>query len=139
VTVVTAFRFQDFFRGAGNVDFFSGVSDSELLRLYRDADLLLLPLLDSTANNSLLEGMACGLPIVSTDLPGIRDYVDEASAILCPRSDAGGLADGVLCIRKDPDMAVKMGAASRVRSLEFDWRRIARQMNTVYEKTMERL
>ncbi len=139
VTVVTATRFRDLFVGLGNVDFFSGVSDSELLGLYREADLMVLPLLDSTANNSLLEGMACGLPVVSTDLPGVRDYVNDDSAVLCRRSDGRALADAVLELREDPDGMRRMGAAARARSLEFDWRRIARRMNAVYENVMQAL
>lgn len=136
VAVVTRAMFRDLFRGTGNVDFYSGISDAELLSLYRKADLLLLPLLDSTANNSLLEGMACGLPVVSTDLPGVRDYVDEACALLCRPSDAETLADAVLRIRGEPHRAESMGAASRARSLEFDWRRIARRMEAVYVKAI---
>jgi glycosyltransferase involved in cell wall biosynthesis len=35
---------------------------------------------DCTANNSLLEGLACGVPAVTTDLPGIRDYTNACNA-----------------------------------------------------------
>src|SRR5207302_1249221 len=58
----------------------SGLTDEELLDAYRAADLLALPLLDSTANNTLLEALACGLPIVTSAVGGVSDYVDHRCA-----------------------------------------------------------
>ncbi|WP_333835363.1 glycosyltransferase family 4 protein, partial [Rubrimonas sp.] len=72
-----------------NVRVHSGLSDEALAALYRQADILFLPLTESTANNALLEGMASGLPIVSTDLAGVRAYVGDCGAFLAP---PGGVA-----------------------------------------------
>jgi len=51
-----------------------GVSDEQLGALYRQASLLFLPLKSGAANNALLEAMANGLPIISTDLPAVHYY-----------------------------------------------------------------
>jgi len=64
------------FSGCPNVVAVTGISDDQLLQAYQSADLLVLPLEDCTANCALLEGLACGLPVVTTDVGGIRDYVD---------------------------------------------------------------
>ena len=48
------------FTGCSNVRLHSGISEDELIRLYREADALLVPVVDSTANNTVLEALACG-------------------------------------------------------------------------------
>ena len=81
-----------YFKGLTNVELHSSINDKSLLRLYQSAQILLLPLLDCTANNALLEGMACGLPVVTTDLPAIKDYVNDDCSILAPKGDSKALA-----------------------------------------------
>src|SRR5262249_41217889 len=60
------------FSALPNVRHLSGVSDAALAELYRSADVLFLPLDHTTANNALLEGIASGLPVVTTDLEATR-------------------------------------------------------------------
>jgi glycosyltransferase involved in cell wall biosynthesis len=56
------------------------LNDQRLLDLYNDSRMLFLPLIDSTANNSLLEAAACGVPVVTTDLPGVQEYSHNSFA-----------------------------------------------------------
>lgn len=92
-----------------------GLSDEALLALYQRCDLGLLPLIDSTANNSLLEMIACGLPLVTTGLASVRAYVDEAAAVLLPEGNEGA-AEAVLALRDDPAHRARMGRAARIRA-----------------------
>jgi glycosyltransferase involved in cell wall biosynthesis len=50
------------FTGCTGVTCRTGISEQALIRLYQEADALFLPVIDSTANNSVLEAMACGTP-----------------------------------------------------------------------------
>jgi len=52
----------------------SGISDETLRYLYQRARLLFLPMIASGANNAFVEALACGTPIVTNDVGGIRDY-----------------------------------------------------------------
>src|SRR5205823_14712916 len=88
--------------GLANVEVVGRVDDGELLDEYRAADLFLLPLTDCTANNSLLEALACGLPLVATDVGGVRDYVDDRCAALVPRGDGEAMASAVVDVCGDP-------------------------------------
>ena len=52
----------------------SGISDDSLRSLYQKANCILIPFIDSGANNAIVEALACGTPIVTNDIGGIRDY-----------------------------------------------------------------
>jgi glycosyltransferase involved in cell wall biosynthesis len=65
------------------VSWFADLSNEELLKLYQEASLMFLPLIDSTANNAMNEAIACGLPVVTTDIGGTRDYLNPKFASFC--------------------------------------------------------
>lgn len=131
--VVGESRCRDHFLGLDHFKYLSGVSDQDLLAFYQSSDILLLPLSDSTACNALLEGMACGLSIIATDVGGVRDYVNEKCAILTPPGDAGAMVDAVAELVRDPERRAQLGSAARDRArVEFDWTRIADRMRGVY-------
>lgn len=75
--VPLAHRNQDVFARLSRRDrlcWHAGLDEHGLLALYRSASAMLLPLADSGANTAVVEALACGLPLVTTDVGGIRDY-----------------------------------------------------------------
>jgi glycosyltransferase involved in cell wall biosynthesis len=134
LTVVTFRRNHHYFDAIDNVTCLHRISDASLLNLYRNSHALLLPMLESTANNTILEAMACGLPIVTTNLFGVRDYVDDTCAILTPLHDPGALADSVSQMQYSPETLNAMAGAARRRSEDFSWPNVAQQTMTLYSK-----
>lgn len=124
------------FRHLPNVSCHSNVPDAELRELYRSAHALFLPLVDCTANNALLEGMACGLPVITTDLQGVRDYVPSTCAVLTPKHDVEALVDAVVRARDGVISLANMGHASRQASLGFSWDRVSAATVDVYRNVV---
>jgi glycosyltransferase involved in cell wall biosynthesis len=110
----------------------TGISSAELLATYQSAHLSLLPLTAATANNALGEATACGLPIVATDVRGVRDHVSDAFAVLTPCGDAEAMAAAVLELVRDPLRRARMGAAAREAALRDDWPHVAWETLQVY-------
>jgi glycosyltransferase involved in cell wall biosynthesis len=115
-----------------NVKVFRGIDDASLLKLYQQSDALFLPLIQSTANNALLEGIACGLPVISTLLPSVKTYLPSQEAILVKDNDPKQLADAILYLAHNQQICKNMGEAARKRAIELDWHMIASQYETLY-------
>ncbi len=132
LTVVTKKENQHYFSGCNNVEFLFGIDSDELLGLYQRSDIFVMPLLECTANNGLLEAMACGMPIISTDLQGVRDYVNKDCALLAPKSDVDTLVGTIGSLAADSEKRKTMSAASRRKSLDFRWESVANEMQGLY-------
>ena len=95
------------------ITYLDGITDAELLAQYHQADVAAISLWAATANNALLEAMACGLPVVATDIGGIPEYLGEDAGLLAPAKDPEAFARAIIRVLSDPASAVEMGAAGR--------------------------
>lgn len=122
------------FNGQKNVSTYHHISDEKLISLYQAADALTLPLLESTANNSILEAVACGLPVVTTDLIGTRDYLNDDCAIFVPRGDPEAYVTHIEYLMGHPDKCDRMAKASRKKAEELSWTAVAEEFEKLYHK-----
>lgn len=74
------------------VTWHAGLADGQLRDLYQQSYLMLLPLNDSGANTAVVEALASGLPLVTTDVGGIRDYAGGEIYPLVPNDDDDAMA-----------------------------------------------
>lgn len=102
--------------------------------LLASVDLVVLPSYREGLSKSLIEAAACGLPLVTTDVPGCREVVtDGVDGLLVPVRDAAALADAIARLQDDPALATRLGVAARARALaEFDERIVIARTLAVY-------
>jgi glycosyltransferase involved in cell wall biosynthesis len=112
---------------------YAGIPESELILLNQSADILYMPLEFSTANNSILEAMACGVPVLSNNIGGVPDYVDPSSSWMVPEGDVTETISLLKRAADDRSRLLKMRKAARNRSLQFDWKVVAGQVKEVYD------
>lgn len=117
------------------VSYLDGITDAELMSWYHRADLAAISLWAATANNALLEAMACGLPVVATDIGGIPEYLGEDAGLLARAMDPEAFAQAIIRVLSDPTAAAEMGAAGRRRAVEFfDYEVVARKTQEFYDQ-----
>jgi glycosyltransferase involved in cell wall biosynthesis len=129
---VTSPRSEELVGKHPNLTIRSGIPESELLELYRSAALMVMPLTEATANNALLESMACGLPLVITEIGAVCDYVNPEYSALVPPQNARAMADTVLGLLDNPSERQRMSTGARIQAEKFSWPKIIDQMQKVY-------
>ncbi len=91
---------------------------SAVRELLVDADLFVMPSLNEGMSNAVLEAMACGLPVVATDVGGSRELID-GNGIIVERGEPAPLAEAIRVYLSNRDLIGKHGAASRRRALSM--------------------
>ena len=119
--------------GCKNVRLQSGIAEDALVALYREADALLLPVLDATANNAVLESLACGTPVISNAVGGVPDYVDDSCGWLFVKGEVDGIVQLIRNVCADKQASESKREAARQKSLEFEWSRVVSQMQAIYQ------
>jgi glycosyltransferase involved in cell wall biosynthesis len=104
----------------GTVVMRPAVTQEELQQVYRQATLFTLPCQIAENNdrdgipNVLVEAMAAGLPVVSTNISGIPELIEHGvSGLLTPQKDARALARAIAEFLDTPDLRQKLGDAAR--------------------------
>jgi glycosyltransferase involved in cell wall biosynthesis len=121
------------------VHFVGAIPQSELPPYLAAADLLALPTSPPESFGMvLIEAMACGTPVIASDIPGVRDVVRRTGGgLLVPPHDARALATALVEGLRDRQHLVELGAAGR-RAVEaaFHWQRIGLQLDSLYRDVL---
>lgn len=121
-----------------NVKFLGYVSDPDLLRLYKIADVVAIPSLYEPFGIVALEGMAAKVPVVTSDAGGLTDFVEHgANGITTYAGDTHSLAWGILEVMREPELAdrIRVEAYDRVSKI-YNWKVISRQTAQLYEDVL---
>ena len=114
------------------VIFAGAVANEHLAHYYRRAAVFLAPSVVTPEGDQeglglvIAEALACGCPVVASDLAAIRDLIEHGSTGLLARpGDAADFADKTLHLLRDPERAARLAAMGRQRVLErFDWQSV---------------
>lgn len=85
----------------------------------RTLDVFVLPSFAEGTSKSVIEAMAHGLPIITTNVGGSPDLLTPDAGILIPPGDSAALAGAMQCLASDPALRKRMGEAARERYLKL--------------------
>lgn len=117
------------------VEFVGYVSAQELPRYYRSADIYCSP---ATGGESfgivLLEAMACGTPVVASDIDGYRWVINPGvEGLLVPPRNSRHLAEAIISLANDPSRRKAMGQAGRKKAEKYSWAKVVDQLEPIYQ------
>ncbi len=109
------------------VEFIGHVSPDEVIRFYRDIDVLAVPSLPTASwteqfGRVAIEAMACGVPVVSSDAGALPDVI-RGAGIVVRRADAAALADAI--VQAAGPRRAELRAAGFARAAECSWQAVA--------------
>ncbi len=107
-----------------NCLFASTIGHEELPWFYCASDAFVLPTLNEGCCNAIVEALACGLPIVSSDLPFNYDILDDSNALLVDPTDVDALTDAICKLRDDEVLRQKLsqGSSAKAKTLTLPQR-----------------
>ena len=96
-------------------------------------DVLAMPSRYEGLSLTAIEGLGAGVPIVGSDVPGLRDAIGDAGVLVAPE-DPDALAAAVVALLGDPQRRQALGEAGRARAArEFGVERMLRETLAVHE------
>jgi glycosyltransferase involved in cell wall biosynthesis len=107
---------------AGRVQFTGRLDVHGMVHLYHSADVVLNPVRVDNAPNSVLEALACGVPVVSTRVGGVPYLVThQSTALLVDPESPQALADAVARVFDDPQLRIGLVNRGLARARQSDW------------------
>lgn len=113
----------------------------DVVRLLRAADLFaLVPVDGETLGTSIIEALSVGLPVVATDVGGVRNVVrDGQTGLLLPAGDSAAIGQAVLRLLEDRDLARRLAeAGQRLVHTEFTCDHMVDQKEALYRQVIAR-
>lgn len=105
--------------------------------LYAEHDVFLFPSLVEGLPLVLLEAMASGMPVISTETCGMADVVDdEFNGLLIPPANASAMEEAILRLAQSVELRKKLGEAAREAMKRYTWERAARELEALYQHVL---
>ncbi len=118
---------------------FVGVkSKAELVKYYGASDIFALSSTSEVQSITMLETMACGLPTVGVDVPGISEHVNESNGRLAKSNDPESLAEKMILFLENPYLQKQIGDGAVAFSKNFSVENVATSWLSFYEETIKR-
>lgn len=115
---------------------FAGRLDRDAMAaLYRQADVMLNPSLTDNMPNSVLEALASGVPVVSTDVGGVKHLLSDGdTGLLVPPGRPQAMADAVLRLLASPELRERLVVNGLRAVRRYTWVQVAPLLLSVYRQ-----
>lgn len=113
--------------------FCGGIAHADMADYLGACDVFALPTRIEGSCNSVIEAMACGLPVITASGRYMDDIVDDQTAIRVDPADAGAIRAAIQALQADPDRRQRMAAACLAKAKMLDIHERARRVSAWFE------
>ncbi len=122
---------------ADRVRFAGRLDRDEVAQLLHSADVNLNPSLADNMPNSVLEALAAGVPVVSTQVGGVPFIVEhERTALLVPPQDPVAMAEAMLRLLDDAELWARLAENGLAEAQRYTWQAIAPVLASLYRQVL---
>ena len=114
-------------------------SDKEIADLYRSATAFIQTSLHEGFSLPIIEAMASGCPVITTDSHGNRDFcINEVNCLMVEQGDIAGTAAAIERLMEDRELRERLSTAGIETAKRYSWNRVARETQLKYREFAER-
>jgi glycosyltransferase involved in cell wall biosynthesis len=113
------------------------LSDSEILSLYEEADVFVYPSLYEGFGLPVLEAMACGCPVIASNVSSLPEVVGEAGMLVDPY-DVDALAQAISTVLQDDGLKREMSRNGIAQAQKFSWEKAGAELLAVCREVAEK-
>ena len=116
------------------IEFLGRIEHEKLPQYYQNADVFVLPSLNEGMSNTMLEALASGLPLISTNTGGAEELVaDGENGFIVKMKDVDDIAAKLEMLIQNPELRLRMARKSREKAEGMSWGRVAEQYYESYK------
>lgn len=119
-----------------NIQLVGQQNKTEIVQLLQQSDIFVFPSRGENFSVSVLEALACGLPVIASICGGIRECIDEKNGLLFPVDDVETLASSIIYMTKHLDQYHRESIAQDCQE-RFSSEVIAKQLTRIFEHTIK--
>jgi glycosyltransferase involved in cell wall biosynthesis len=116
------------------------IKRGEISSVYAEHEVFVLPSLMEGMPLVLLEAMASGMAVVTTESSGMTDLVENShDGLLAIPGETESLSAAIIRLCRDPELRLRLGSAAQEKMKRYTWRETARRTEAVFYRAMGRM
>ena len=110
---------------------------NDVAEFYKSADVFVFPSYQEGLPVALMEAMACGLPVICSNIRGNTDLIENGVSGMLTGNDPDSVADAILTMYRDENLRKRYAKAAREKIEQYSIERVSEMMRKIYQSALQ--